>query len=127
MNTKVYLDIQNLPETLNGDYIVVSSIKDEGLWFYGCFKDKNRAQRVAEDCINGFVVEIAKESFFTNDYKSESERLQQKNSKLQETYQIIKDKNDYLREEMSELRKENYDLQHRLNSLIVTFRTIIAR
>ena len=63
MSTKVYLDIQNLPETLNGDYIVVIYEPDMPfhIWFYGCFKDARRAQKAAREITNGFVVEVMRE------------------------------------------------------------------
>lgn len=60
MNTKVILDIQNLLESLNGNYIVVR-LCDFKVWFYGCFKSKEKAQKAVDEHWNAFMVEVVRE------------------------------------------------------------------
>ena len=56
MSIKVNIDIQNLPKTLDGNYIVVRYC-DSKVWFYGCFDSKEKAQSAVNELPNAFVVE----------------------------------------------------------------------
>lgn len=136
MSTKVYLDIQDLPETLNGDYIAVKyePYMPNRIWFEGCFKDKNRAQQTAEKCTNGFVVKIVRESDGTLDYQKENDSLkyalktvQEDNKKLSDKCKNAKNNYEKLNDENFELRHQIIDLEDEVRSLVRTFRTIIAR
>ena len=54
MKIHAVFDILNLPNKLNGKYIVVRRIGSE-TWFYGCYSDKEKAQQAVYELNYEFV------------------------------------------------------------------------
>lgn len=53
------VEVNNTPDKLREDGFMVVRYCENGLWYYGTYETKERAEEVAEEIGNGFVVEIA--------------------------------------------------------------------
>lgn len=74
---RVSIEVNNLPEELVGDWLVVRINAGE-LWYYGCYDQKHRADYALMEIGSGFVVELVKRGGFNDgtdrdDYETRGE------------------------------------------------------
>lgn len=63
---RIDVEINNLPKDFdsrefNEDYMVVRRANDAKLWYYGIYKGRDRAYKIAEEIGNGIVLYLYKE------------------------------------------------------------------